>query len=49
MGIVQLAMYAWMNFDDAVADMPDMPVAEAYERFIAWARRPPSTPGTGAL
>jgi hypothetical protein len=38
MNRVQLAMYLWGNLEEAVGDVPGMPVAEAYERFIAWTR-----------
>ena len=31
-------MYAWGNLEEAVQDLPDMPVAEAFDRFLAWTR-----------
>ncbi|MFI7540602.1 hypothetical protein [Actinoplanes sp. NPDC049599] len=35
---VRLAMYLWTSLEEAAGDMPGMPVAEAYGRFIAWTR-----------
>ncbi len=37
---VQLAIYLWINLEEAAGDLPDMPVAEAFARFIAWTRSP---------
>lgn len=34
----RLAMLQWGNLEDAAGDLPGMPVAEAYDRFIAWTR-----------
>lgn len=35
---VQLAMYAWGQLEEAVGDLPAMPAAEAFDRFLAWTR-----------
>jgi len=32
----QLAIYAWLQLEDAVRDMPSAAPAELYERFVAW-------------
>lgn len=37
---VQLAIYAWVNLEEAVGDLPAMPAVEAFERFLHWTRRP---------
>ena len=37
---VQLAMYLWSNLEEAAGDLPDMPVGEAFDRFISWTRSP---------
>ena len=33
---VGLAIYMWMNLEDAVMEVPRMPTSELFERFIAW-------------
>lgn len=38
LGSVQLAMYLWTNLEEAAGDLIGMPVAEAFDRFIAWTR-----------
>ena len=38
---VRLAMYCWVNLEEAAGDLPDMPVAEAFDRFLAWTRVSP--------
>ena len=40
MGQTELAMYAWATLEDAAQDLPGVPVAEAFDRFLAWTRRP---------
>ena len=35
---VQLAMHAWLTLEEAAGDMPRMPVAVAFHRFLAWTR-----------
>lgn len=37
---MQLAIYAWVNLEEAVGDLPAMPAAEAFDRFLGWTRRP---------
>jgi hypothetical protein len=44
MDAVQLAVYAWATLEDAAHDMPNMPVAELFDRFLAWARKPVRPP-----
>jgi hypothetical protein len=41
---VQLAMHAWLTLEEAVADMPNLPVAIAFDRFLAWTRPHPPNP-----
>ena len=36
--LVGLAMYAWGTLEEAVGDLPDLAVDEAFERFLAWTR-----------
>jgi hypothetical protein len=31
-----LAVYMWLNLHDAVMELDAMPVAELFDRFIAW-------------
>ena len=38
MGLVQLAVFMWSNLEEAAGDLPTMPVAAAFDRFIAWTR-----------
>jgi hypothetical protein len=33
---VQLAIYMWVNLEEAVQDMPKGPADELFERFIKW-------------
>ena len=33
---VGLAVYMWLNLEDAVMEVPRMPPSELFERFIAW-------------
>jgi hypothetical protein len=33
---VPLAIYMWVNLEEAARDMPLGPVAELFERFIKW-------------
>ena len=33
---VTLAVYMWVNLEEAVHDMPPGPVSELFERFIHW-------------
>jgi hypothetical protein len=40
MGPTPLAMFLWLNLEEAAQDLPDLPVAEAFDRFLAWTRRP---------
>lgn len=40
---IQLAIHMWTNLEDAAGDLQDMPVTEAFERFIAWTRTPRMT------
>ena len=35
---IQLALYAWVNLEEAAGDMPLMPAGEAFQRFLAWTR-----------
>ncbi len=35
---VRLAMYLWTNLEEAAGDLPALPAAEAFDRFIAWTR-----------
>lgn len=37
---MQLAIDAWVNLEEAVGDLPAMPAAEAFDRFLGWTRRP---------
>jgi hypothetical protein len=36
MDSMQLAMYAWVNLEEAAEDMPAMSPDEMFERFLAW-------------
>ena len=38
MGRVQLSVYAWLNLEEAVGDLPPMPPDETFDRFIGWTR-----------
>jgi hypothetical protein len=33
---VQLAVYMWLNLEDAVRELRATPPSELFERFIAW-------------
>ena len=33
-----LAIYMWLNLEEAALDMPRGPVSELFERFIHWTR-----------
>lgn len=35
---VTLAIYMWLNLEEAVLDMPHGPASELFERFIRWTR-----------
>jgi len=35
---VALAIYMWVNLEEAALDMPHGPVSELFERFIRWTR-----------
>lgn len=35
---VQVAMYMWGNLEEAARDLPDLPVSEAFDRFLKWTR-----------
>jgi hypothetical protein len=41
MNATQLAMLGWNLLEAAVRDMPDMPGAELFARFVAWTRTAP--------
>jgi hypothetical protein len=36
----QLAIYMWGNLEEATGHLPNMPAAEAFDRFLAWTQRP---------
>lgn len=38
LGLIQRAVFMWGNLEEAAGDMPGMPVAEAFDRFLAWTR-----------
>jgi hypothetical protein len=35
---VTLAIYMWLNLEDAVAELSATPAGELFDRFIAWTR-----------
>ncbi|RZU54384.1 hypothetical protein EV385_6335 [Krasilnikovia cinnamomea] len=35
---VALAIYMWVNLEEAVRDLPPGPALELFERFIRWTR-----------
>jgi hypothetical protein len=35
---VALAVYMWLNLEDAVLELADHPAGELFDRFIAWTR-----------
>jgi len=35
---VALAIYMWLNLQDAVLERPGLPTGELFERFISWTR-----------
>jgi len=35
---VALAIYMWLNLEEAAQDIPRGPVSELFERFIRWTR-----------
>ncbi len=37
---IQLALYTWTHREEAAADLRGMPMAEAFDRFLAWTRPP---------
>jgi hypothetical protein len=37
---IGLAMYAWDRLEEAAGELPQAPVGELFERFLAWTRRP---------
>jgi hypothetical protein len=41
---IQLAIFLWMQLEEAVSDLPDMSVAGAFERFVGWTRQRHITP-----
>lgn len=41
MDTVRLSVYLWGSLEEAVGDLPAMPAAEAFDRFMAWVPRPP--------
>jgi hypothetical protein len=38
MDVVQLSVYGWITLEQAAADLPDLPVAEMFDRFLRWTR-----------
>ena len=36
---IQLSFYLWGNYEEAVQDLPRMPVMEGLDRFINWTHR----------
>lgn len=38
LGPVQLAVYMWANLEEAAGHLPDLPISEAFDRFLAWTR-----------
>lgn len=38
LGLVQLAVYMWGNLEAAAFDLPDLPISEAFDRFLVWTR-----------
>ena len=39
LGPTALAVYAWEHAEEAAPQLPGMPVAEFFDRFLTWARR----------
>lgn len=35
---IQLAIYCWVNLEEAARDMPTVPASEFFDRFLAWTR-----------
>ena len=38
MDLVALAAYMWLNLEDAVLELADLPAGELFDRFISWTR-----------
>lgn len=38
MDSVQLAMYLWVNLEEAAGDLPTTPPREFFDRFLSWSR-----------
>ncbi len=36
---VTLAIFMWLNLEEAAGDMSDLPASELFERFIHWTRQ----------
>jgi len=36
----QLAIYCWVNLEEAAQDLPTTPASEFFDRFLAWTRGP---------
>jgi hypothetical protein len=41
MGRVSLAVFMWINLEEAIGDLPPCPVAELFDRFMGWTQRLP--------
>jgi hypothetical protein len=37
---VALAIYMWLNLEDAVMELPTIPPSELFDRFISWTHSP---------
>jgi hypothetical protein len=43
LGPVQLSVYMWASMEEAAGDLPDMPSAEFFDRFLRWIPNKPLT------